>query len=303
MSISIQKQGFSTYLKVSGSIFIPAYIIEKNMTRFNIDDLKKKIRVLSGEKNVGGDAKFTWWKPTIGNHDVRFLPLKDGNGEPLSQPFFEVAYYEDKDLSERRFPTNSQYGLADPIRDLIIELAKDRSDAAWKVRKKLNPRERYYAALIVRGEEDKGPQVWELSPKVCREIYSLLVLPDYEDEDLFDPTTGFDFTISVTPTDKTYNGHPVKDIKPVVRRKSSRLHANEAKVKEWLNSVPNFEAFFKKQVKTEEELIEIRDNFLVLQSGEEAGEMTSEGTSRGSSADDLEAAVANVNAAFADMDD
>lgn len=272
---------------------------------YNIEELKKKINAIgsNGKGGSGEKTKITWWKPALGTHDVRFVPLTDGAGNALSQPFYEVAYYDNKDLGDKRFPAPSQYGQADPLKEVAMALAKDKSREAWLVRKKLTPRERYYAAIVVRGEEEKGIQVWELSPKVCKEVYSLLVLPDYADEDLFSVENGFDFTVSVTATDKTFNNFPVKEIKLVPRRKSSKLAAKKEQVDALVKQVPNFEAYFKAQVKSEEELCAIRDNFLAAQTDESGHtETTAEGTSRGGSDTQAEA-VASVNAAFDGIDD
>lgn len=269
---------------------------------YNIEELKKKINALSGTPKSGDKAKITWWKPELGTHDIRFVPLSDGQGNPLAQPFFEIAYYDNKDLGDRRFVAPSQFGSPDPLKEVAMELAKDKSREAWLVRKKLTPRERYYAAVLVRGQEEKGIQVWEISPKVCKDIYSLLVLPDYAEDDLFSVENGFDFTVSVTATDKMFNNYPVKEIKLVPRRKSTKLAPKKEQIEALVKAVPNFEAYFKAQVKSEDELIQIRDNFLAAQTDESGHtESTPEGTARGG--DTAASAVADVNAAFAGIDD
>ncbi len=273
------------------------------MAKYNLEALKEKINSLgsSGKKSGDGKAKLNWWKPEIGTHEVRFLPLSDKEGNASPQPFYEVAYYDNKELSEKRFVSPSQYGKRDPLKEVALELAKDRSREAWEVRKKLTPKERYYAAIVVRGDEEekKGLQIWELSPKLCKDIYTLLVQPDYADEDMFSVDSGFDFTVTVTATDKTFNGYVVKDIKLLPRRKSSKLFPKKDMIEAVLKSIPDFEAFFSAQLKTEEELLEIRDNFLAAQS-EEPGEVAETGTSRGST--NSEKATADVNSAFADLD-
>lgn len=270
---------------------------------YNIEDLKKKINSLSSNNKGGEKTKINFWKPTLGTHDIRFVPLSDAAGNALSQPFYEVAYYDNKDLGDRRFVAPSQYGQADPLKEVAMELAKDKSREAWLVRKKLTPRERYYAAILVRGEEEKGIQVWEISPKVCKEIYSLLVMPDYAEEDLFSTESGFDFTVSVLATDKMFNNYPVKEIKLVPRRKASKLAPKKEQIDALLKLVPVFETYFKAQMKTEEELCTIRDNFLQAQTDDSGhSETTAEGTSRGNS-ETAATAVADVNAAFAGIDD
>jgi hypothetical protein len=270
---------------------------------YSIEALKAKINSLSGNSKGDSKTKLTFWKPSLGTHDIRFLPLVDGAKNPLSQPFYEVAYYDNKDLGDRRFVAPSQYGEPDCLKEVALQLAKDKSREAWLVRKKLTPRERYYSAILVRGEEEKGVQVWEISPKVCKEIYSLLVMPDYADEDLFSVESGFDFTVSVTATDKMFNNYPVKEIKLVPRRKSSKLAPKKEQIEALQQQVPNFEAYFKAQVKSADDMIAIRDNFLAAQT-DDAGhtETGAEGTSRGTDTSVTDA-IDSVNDAFKDLND
>lgn len=232
---------------------------------YNIEKIKEKIQQLTsrGKKGLGDSnkdlPKIQWFKPGLGNHEIRFLPFKDKNG----QPFMEVAYYDSRLLSERRFVSGFQFGLEDPVFEMLAELRKDKSKESWKLWRNLQPRERYYALILVRTEEEKGPQVWELNSKLVTEIYSILAHPDYKDEDMMDPELGYDFTVLVSPTDKTFKGYPVKDIKLQARRKPSPLSKDDdAKRDKWLGSLPNLEAYFQAQVKDKEETQNMLENFL-----------------------------------------
>lgn len=230
---------------------------------YNLDAIKAKINQLSGNRGSTGTktekAKIVWWKPQLGQHDIRFLPYQDRNG----QPFHEVSYYDSRLLSERRFVAGCQFeDTVDPVFNLLTELKKDRSKEAWTLWRNLQPKERYYAPIIVRGEEDKGVQLWELNSKLVKDIYSVLAHPDYKDENLMDPETGYDFTVTVSPTDKTFAGNPVKDIKLQPRRKTSPLTKSADTTEKILAGIPNLEAYFKAQVKDEDELNAILQNFL-----------------------------------------
>lgn len=231
---------------------------------YNLNAIKNKIEQLSGaKKNNGGGgkgdrAKINWFKPGLGQHDVRFLPYQDANG----QPFQEVAYYDSKLLSEMRFVAPTQFGMKDPVFELLTELKKDRSKEAWSLWKNLTPRERYYAPIIVRGEEEKGVQIWELNGRLVKDIYSILAHPDYKDENLMDAEKGYDFTVMVSPTDKTFNGNPVKEIKLQPRRKPSALAEKDSDREKIIAGIPNLEAYFKAQVKTEEQMATMLENFL-----------------------------------------
>lgn len=231
---------------------------------YNLDAIKAKINQLSGNRAAAGSktaekTKVNWWKPQLGQHDIRFLPYQDRNG----QPFHEVSYYDSRLLSERRFVAGCQFeGMTDPVFNLLTELKKDKSKEAWTLWRNLQPKERYYAPIIVRGEEDKGVQLWELNSKLVKDIYSVLAHPDYKDENLMDPESGYDFTVTVSPTDKTFAGNPVKDIKLQPRRKPSPLAKSAEAADKIVAGIPNLEAYFKAQTKSEDELKAILDNFL-----------------------------------------
>lgn len=251
---------------------------------YNLKAIKDKIEQLSNPKKSGGGGqgngskfpKMNWFKPGLGQHDIRFLPYTDANG----QPFQEVAYYDSKLLAEMRFVAPTQFGMKDPVLELLTELKKDRSKEAWTLWKNLTPRERYYAPIVVRGEEEKGVQIWELNSRLVRDIYGILAHPDYKDENLMDPEKGYDFTVMVSPTDKTFNGNAVKEIKLQPRRKPSPLSAKDADKEKLLAGIPNLEAYFKSQVKTEEQMNTMLENFMhsasdtagVVSSEEEAPE-------------------------------
>lgn len=273
--------------------------------KYDLSAIKAKLGQLTAPKKGSSteDSKFTWWKAVEGTHDVRFLPLLNDDGTANPQPFFEVVYYEDKGFTERRFVAPFQFGLPDPIQAYSLELAKNKRDTpTWKKWKRTQPKERYYAAVLVRGEEEKGVQVWELSPKLCKDVYAFLVSPDYEDDDMFSPEKGFDFCVAVTPTDKTFNGYAIKDIKITPRRKDSKLAKDKDQIAALLAKVPNFEAFFKSQLKTIEEYTTMIESFHVYETEEVVGEKTPQGTSRGKIQDNAKVA-ADVNDAFADLED
>ncbi len=213
-------------------------------------------------------AKFPFFKPQLGEkgavkvYDVRFLPYADKNG----QPFEEVMYYNN--IADSRVIAPVQYGLVDPIDGFLRELLKEtkgfteQSKAAWKQHNSIKAKPRFYAVILVRGEEDKGPQVWEFSSDVCKKIYNQLTDKDYVDEDLLSVETGYDFAVTVSAVaGKTFNGYPVKefDIKP--RRKASKLGTKD-QVTKWMAAVPNLAEYFQGFAPNEEKAGTILENFM-----------------------------------------
>jgi len=197
----------------------------ENDMSYDIKALKEKLNKLNSNNGKSGSGekkkdqvKLLWWKPSLGANEIRFLPYNDGSG----QPFQEIGYYNSKQLSENRIVAPCQWGMPDPIQDLMVKLRKNRQDnATWQLMKQLNVRESYYAPVLVRGQEDKGVQIWEMSMKVLNQVYTKLSHPDYEKEDLFDPKEGYDFTVTAVDSGKQFNGYAVKELSLEVRRNTS----------------------------------------------------------------------------------
>lgn len=270
---------------------------------YNLENLKSKLAAFNGENRKGGAGgdrvKLTYWKPEA-EAEVRFLPYKDSN----DQPFQEVAYYDNKKLSDRRMVAPAQFGAEDPINELITELKKDRSKEAWKMVKELSPKTRYYAPILVRGQEDKGVQIWEFSQTVCKEIYSVLVHQDYRDENLMDPQTGYDFTVTATVIPgKTFNGYPVKEVKVTPRRKASKIAKTQPEIDKIVKAVPNLEEIFKGQIKPADEIKTLVEGFLAMDASEEPSETGTDHTaSNGASVSAAgNAAVDSLSDQFKDL--
>lgn len=241
---------------------------------YNINKLADAYAVMNGEKKANQGKKgppFPQWKPSLTEDgkaktfNVRFLPYQDQN----EQPFQEVSYYDDKGLSPFRLVAPAQFGLEDPIAELVMELRKDRKNKdAWKVIKPLLPRPRYFAPVFVREEAEKGVQVWELSPTVCKDIYGVLVSEDYRDEDVTSPEKGFDFQVTVSPSGKNFiqpgtgKVYPVNDVKVLARTKSTRLAKTDEESKKLLGSIPNLLDIFTKQCKSADELKTLLESYL-----------------------------------------
>lgn len=230
---------------------------------YSLDAIRKKLQQLSNGGKPSADAKklgpkINWFKPTLGPHDIRFLP---GLGEE-GQPFLNVMFYNSKKLTERRLTAPYQFNLEDPILDALTELQKDKSKEAWMVWNNLKPKETFFAAIVDRNDPDQKVQIWELSEKYIIKVYNILNSKDYVDENLLDPKTGYDFSVSVIATDKMFNGNPVKEIDFQPRRKSSPLADSDEKINAILANVPDMKSYFRRSVMDTDKLENILTNFL-----------------------------------------
>lgn len=274
------------------------------MASYNIEKIKAALEAkANGNKGVNSSnsngPKLTYWKPTIGEHDIRFLPYQDEN----AQPFQKVSYYEK--LSERRFVAPSTFGMEDPIAELFELRRKDKDKEAWNITKLMKPRDRFYAIIIVRGEEAKGPQVWEMSEETRSSIYRTLAHKDYVDEDMFSPVSGYDFTVTVSAAiengkPRMFNGFPVKAIDVQPRKKPTKL-GTEKQIQEYLSAMPKLYDIFKSQTKTPEQIMPIIEAFIAKHTS--AGSDDEPMSSRSATTPTTEATDAKLNDAFGGLDD
>lgn len=276
---------------------------------YNIDAIRKKIADLGkikSKKDRKNEEKLQYFKPQLGPVELRVLPYDDGNGQPIQQ----IDYYDSRKLTQRRVVAPKQWGLPDPVYDLYNELSKDRSsDTTWNLMKELKVKESYYVPVLVRGKENEGVKIWELNNVVLNQIYSLLAHPDFCDEDLFHPKTGYDFILTCTDSGKKiqFNGkqHVVKNYDIKTRRKPSPIASSQAEIDAIVASIPNLNEYFKKYVMSEEKLRVVVSNYL------SGGELDSDETGSESSLERTQDeddnltkdATSKIDAAFSDLDD
>lgn len=279
------------------------------MTSYNIQAIAEKLQELQNggkpraQKEDNG-PKLPFWKPAdLGTYYIRFLPFKDKNG----QPFYGVENYASKLLigDGHRSVAPFQFGEPDPIYDYLTKMGQSHQPLeVFKKLSQMRPKTSFYAPVLVRGEEEKGVQVWELSSARVKDIYTTLANPDYLDEDLFHPETGRDFMVTVTDSGKVWNGYNVKDIKITERKKASPILDSKKKVADLLATIPDFDAYFKARLRPTEAYQNMLDN--ALAGGNEAGNApaSSTGSARNESAIDESTAAAakKIEDAFADID-
>ena len=135
------------------------------------------------------------------------------------------------------------FGEKDPIVEFSESLKKQTYTVDnFKLAKKLEPKMRVFAPVVVRGEEDKGVRLWELGKQIYLELCAIA-----EDEDVgdyTDPIQGRDITIETT--DAATNGTSFNQSKVRVRTKITPLSENADQVKTWLNTQPEVLTLFKK---------------------------------------------------------
>lgn len=248
----------------------------------DFDAIKRKLDRLSGNNK----SRSTMWKPEEGSkHTVRLLSFPDNDG----QPFKELQFYYNIP-GQRGLLAPSQFGKRDPIQELIDKLRSEGTKESYEMAKKLYPKMRVYAPVVVRGEEDKGVQIWSFGKLVYQALLSLMMDEDYGD--ITDITTGTDITVTCTKAP----GQQWAKTEVLPKRKSSPLSKDKAQTKEWLGSIPDLTTIYK--VKSYDELSGIVNNWLNEDKAEEAGTEWGTSTTETSSSESSSSAIDDV---FSDL--
>lgn len=243
----------------------------------DLEAIRKRVAELSGVKKT---SSVQLWKPSLGEHKIRCLPWKDA---PDGQPFMERWFYY---IGENTgILTPNQFGKPDPINDLIRKLYSSGKPDDRVLAKKLQPKMRCYAPVIVRGEEDKGVQVWAFGKIIYQRMLGFFL--DEEVGDILSPTEGFDLKVSISKQP----GKQFNDTVVDPARRPSKLLDDAKQMETWLNSIPNLDDMYR--LKTTQEIENVLNNW--LSGGASAEADKTDGTSRGASGtDELDSLTAEI---------
>ena len=259
--------------------------------------IRKKLNQISGQNS----RKNVMWRPEEGSETtVRLIAYPDNDGQPFKELMF---YYNIGNNPGLLAPY--QFGKADPIQELITKLRDEGSKESYELAKKLYPKMRCYAPVIVRGEEDKGVRLWAFGKQVYQTLLNYMLDEDYGD--ITDPSEGRDVRITCTKTPGKM--WATTDVRP--RGKDSPLSEDTSKSKNWLDNIPDVNDMF--ELKSYEELERIINEWLSGDDEESSQETTRGGnknsfssSSSSSSSDDSPDAInskySSLDDAFADLE-
>ena len=197
----------------------------------NLEKMRAKLASLQSK---GGNNNF--WKPQDGEQTIRIVPTSDGD------PFKDYWFHYNLGKNNGFLSPKKNFGENDPLDDFIRNLFNEGTEDSIKMAKNLMARQRFFAPVLVRGEEDKGVRIWGFGKMAYQQLLELVLNPDYGD--ITDTDEGTDLTIKYgKPPGASF---PQTTITP--RRRTSAL-CDEAiggsdKCAELLESIPEFETLF-----------------------------------------------------------
>ena len=178
----------------------------------NLDEIRKRMDRLQNKSNgkSGGEFRKNFWKPPSGEKSiVRIVPYKHNKDVPFTELYFYFG------IGKPRMMSLSNFDESDPILEFASQLRKSNEPDNMALAKKLYPKMRIFAPVLVRGEEDKGVRFWEFGKMVYQELLGVMMDEDYGD--ITDIQKGRDITVEVIPaaeTGKMYDTTTVR-VKPV----------------------------------------------------------------------------------------
>lgn len=245
----------------------------------NLDAIRAKVSQLSG---LSKGRKDVLWKTEPGEYTVRLLPWKNNDGQPFKERWF---YYN---IGQGSILAPNQFGKNDPIQELINKLHASGKKDDKELAKKLYPKMRAFAPVIVRGQEEKGVMLWSMSKGVYARLLEFFL--DSDIGDITDPSEGFDLKVKIIKQPGKMYADTVVD----PARKQSKLSESEDKTTSLLNSVPDIDELYK--LKSYEDIKKQLESWLAGDTAEEKPE--TQGVSKGgsNSSDALDDLVNEVSA-------
>lgn len=252
----------------------------------DLEAIRRRVQELSGNRR---NSSVQLWKPEPGDYKVRCVPWKqtvDG------MPFIERRFYYLG--NSPRILAPAQFGKPDPVNDLIRKLYSTKSPADRELAKKLQPKMTSYVSIIVRGQEDKGLQVWSFNKFIYQRLLDFYTNADVNPDlvDYMDPLEGIDLLVNVKKSGKKFNDREMLDFTIDLGRKQSKLSNDADQAKKWLDALPNIDDMYPQ--KSVQEIETALNNWL---NGDAVADTSTDGTSKGSaSSDALDALVQEVKA-------
>ena len=241
----------------------------------NMKKMREKYVAL---KSRGGGSKGNFWRPQDGEQTIRIVPTADGD------PFKDFWFHYNLGKEPGFLSPKKNFGEEDPLNDFIRMLYKGGSEDEIKMAKSLNARQRFFAPVVVRGEEDQGVRIWGFGKQAYEKILNLVLNPDYGD--ITDVSDGHDLVVKYgKPPGAQF---PQTDITP--RPRKTPLVADSTRAKEMVDGVPDFKDLFTR--KTPSEVQAILDEFLL--SEQDAEEVSSETTKYSNKATDVDKAFGEL---------
>jgi len=232
----------------------------------DLDAIKKRLGEMQSQtNNSGGNSKQLFWKPSVGKQVVRVVPNKYNK----KFPFTEMMFYYGIG-SKRVMASPANWGEKDPIMEFAKQLRQTNDKENWRLAKKLDPKTRIFAPVVVRGEESEGVKLWQFGKEVYQEFLNMAA--DDEIGDYTDMAQGRDIKLTTVGPESTGTPYNKTSIGPSL--KTSPISDDSAVVEKLLNDQADPMKVFK-PLSYDDMKVSLQE-WLAPEGGEEEGSIISE---------------------------
>ena len=225
----------------------------------DLERIKAKLAKLKDPKgNSNFGPRMTWKpKPEGEESQIRFIQYPYGE-----DPFVEMWFHYGVGRGRSIVCPQRMSGRVCPICEFTSELWQSTEEADKNTAKKIGAKQRFYAAVVDRGEAEASPKFYGFGKTVYTYLLELLLNPDYEE--YLDPVDGLDFIVSSEK--KQGKMYPETTLTP--KRKSTPLASGNKGIQEIIGNIKPIDEVF--QVTPVSEIKERLSEFLKLADDPEA---------------------------------
>ena len=145
------------------------------------------------------------WKPANGKSQIRLVPYKFNKDNPFIELYFHY------NINNKTYLSPISFGRPDPIVEFAEKLKRTGDTDDWKAGKKMEPKLRTFAPVIVRGKESEGVKFWGFGKTVYQDILGYIADPDYGD--ITDPMNGRDIVLEIVSAEESNAAYPTTTIR------------------------------------------------------------------------------------------
>jgi hypothetical protein len=219
----------------------------------DISKIKSRLNSLSNTNQKSN----LLWKPNPGKQEVRIVPYKF---QP-DNPFIELKFHYN--LNGKTYLSPDSFGRPDPIVEFAARLKRSGDKEEWKLARKLEPKMRTFAPIVVRGEEHEGVKFWGFGKQVYQELLSIMSDPDYGD--FTDLANGRDVVVEFKTAEETGKQFPETSIRVKPNTKPAVDPTNKELLEKVANQTKILDLF---PELTYDELKDVMNNWLHPENGD-----------------------------------
>lgn len=190
--------------------------------------LKRKINELSNKNTISNRRV----KIQEGDNILRIVPYVHDKQWPFRELYFLYG------VNNRTYLSPVTFGDPDPFAEASKKIRQEagEDEEMRKFAYHLGPKKRFYAPVIIRGQESEGVKFWGFSQTIMKELLSYISDPDYGD--ITDIETGRDIVVHFEKP--SGGGFP----KTTLKVKPSQRKAVPDNLLEILDDQPKIEELF-----------------------------------------------------------